>query len=100
MPGKSRHGKGKRYHYSKKSKALRRQEAAGVPAPTVNTSQASQAPGQPAPTPAAPAPKAAAAPSTQVAENTYSYIGGELRRIAILAGIIIAILIVLSFVLK
>jgi hypothetical protein len=89
MAGKSRHGKGKRYHYSKKSKALHRQAIAGAPAAAMNAAPA-------APTAMAAPSKAAAAQAT---ENPYPYVGGELRRIAILGGIIIVILVVLSFVL-
>jgi len=98
MPGKSRHGKGKHYNYSKKSKAMRRQAGPAVTAATVNTSQVA---GQPALAPAAPLPKAAAvAPAARVAGNPYPYISSELRRIAVLAGIIVVILVVLSIVLK
>jgi hypothetical protein len=95
MPGKSRHGKGKRYHYSKKGKSLQRQATGTAPAAAVN---ASEVPTQSAPAALKPMPKAAAAP-LRAAENPYPYITSELRRIAILAGIIIVILIVLSITL-
>jgi hypothetical protein len=97
MPGKSRHGKGKRYHYSKKSKALRRQTSPGAPVAAINVSEAT---GQPAPAATPSLPKTSAVPAAQATENSYPYIGSELRRIAILAGIIIVILVVLSIILK
>ncbi|OGO06701.1 MAG: hypothetical protein A2Y92_04820 [Chloroflexi bacterium RBG_13_57_8] len=96
MPGKSRHGKGRQFH-SKKGKALQRKAAGTAPAVSVNASAAS-----PQPVPAAvatPQPKVAAAP-TRAALNPYPYITSELRRIAILAGVIIVILVVLYVVLS
>jgi hypothetical protein len=94
MPGKSRHGKGK--HYSKKSKVLRRQgTAAATPQATASMTEI---PKQATPA-TAPLVKTAAA-SAKTAANLYPYITSELRRIAILAGIIIVILIVLSIVLS
>ncbi|HJX13444.1 MAG TPA: hypothetical protein VJ377_07960 [Dehalococcoidales bacterium] len=93
MPGKSKHGRGKQPHQSKKSRAMRRQEVtsprpvaeAGAP-PTV----AAAAP-LPPPKPAAPA---------KVKVIEYPYITAELRRIGILAGIIIVILVILSLVIS
>jgi hypothetical protein len=88
MPGKSRHGKGKRHHQSKKSKALRRQGmTAAVPPAT------EQMPAKPSP---AVAPPPSKAPETAAAR--YPYITGELKRIVILAAIAIVILIILSAV--
>jgi hypothetical protein len=91
MP-KSRHGRGKHPHRSKKSKAMRRQ--AGIPLPSQATAVA---PKPSAPAEAPPAPKTVAAPAVVTAPQ-YPYIAGELKRIAILAGIIIVALIVLSIV--
>jgi hypothetical protein len=100
MPGKSRHGKGKHPHYSKKSKALRRQ---GTPATAATVSQAAAGTSEitrpVAPMSAPPAPKAAM-PTAKAAVNPYPFITSELRRIAILGGIIIVILVVLSIVLS
>jgi hypothetical protein len=94
MPGKSRHGKGK--HYSKKSKVLRRQgTAAAMPQATASMPEIPKQ----ATSVATPLVKAAVA-SGKTATNLYPYITSELRRIAILAGIIIVILIVLSIVLS
>jgi hypothetical protein len=99
MP-KSRRGKGKHYHYSKKSKALRRQ---GMPQAGAAVSPA--APGMPEAPPAvapgvAPPVMKAAAPVAKAAANPDPYIIGELRRISIIVGIIIVILVVLSFVIS
>ncbi len=93
MPVKPRHGKGKHPHHSKKSKALRRQ---------VNT-PLQQQPTDVTPKPAAPArvepaPKTVATPEAAAALR-HPYVIEELKRIGILAGIVIVALIVLSIVL-
>jgi hypothetical protein len=94
MPGKSRHGKGKHYHYSKKGKAIQRQAAGTAPAaPSMNAT-----PKPPVPA-AAPLQPRVTAVQARAAENPYPYITSELKRIAVLAGIIIVILVILSIVL-
>jgi hypothetical protein len=97
MPGKSRHSKGKHPHYSKRSKALRRQATAT--AATQATAGMPESLQQAASAATAPVPKAASS-TAKTAEIQYPYITSELRRIAILAGIIIVILVVLSIVLS
>jgi hypothetical protein len=97
MSGKSRHGKGKRFHYSKKSKALRRQEAAAAASPA--TAGAPEIPRPVAPATTPPIPKAAVA-TAKGTVNPYPYIGRELRRIAIFGGIIIVILVILVVILS
>ena len=92
MPGKSRHGKGK--HYSKKSKTMMRQGTA----PAVSSASAAAPEATRPAAPAAPAPRAAIATS-RVIGNPYPFIASELRRIGVLAGIIIVILVVLSIIL-
>jgi hypothetical protein len=92
MPGKSRHGKGKRYQYSKKRNIPRQNTVA---APTAATAEA---PKPAATVPTAPAGKAAASPAGAKA-NHYAYVTGDLRRIGILTGIIIVILFALYFIL-
>lgn len=92
MPGKSRHGKGKHPHHSRKSKAIKRQ--AGI---SLQQQATAVAPEPAAPARTTPAPEAAA--SAAVTAPRYPYVTGELKRIGILAGIIIVILIVLSVVL-
>jgi hypothetical protein len=96
MSGKSRHGKGRRFHYSKKSKALRRHGTAPAVSPATAGMTEVSHPVTAATTP----PMSKAAMSTaKTAENPYPYIASELRRIAILGGIIIIILVVLVVVL-
>lgn len=93
MPGKSRHGKGKLHHRSKKSRAKQRHDTMAFPPPVaVDTPQ-------PAVTISAPpSAKAPAPPAPRMAQ--YPYITTELQRIGILAGIIVVILIVLALVLS
>jgi hypothetical protein len=105
MPGKSRHGKGKHSQHSKKSKVLRRQGTpAAIPQATATTveipKQATSTAASPIPKAANLLPKAANMASAKTAVNPYPYITSELRRIAILAGIIIVILIILSIILS
>jgi hypothetical protein len=99
MPGKSRHGKGKHRHQSKKSKTMRRQVATAV-TPEATGTPAAAPPKAP---PTAAAPSARVAPPPKAARTTakamaidYSYVTGELKRIGIMAGIAIVILLVLS----
>jgi hypothetical protein len=92
MPAK-KHGKVKA-RYSKKSKAILRQGAAPVQAAASPGASGGQAP-----SPAAPAARPAV-PASKAIINEYPYVAGELARIGVLAVIIIAVLIVLSIVLK
>ena len=95
MPGKARHGKGKHPHQSKKSKAKQRygdmafqqHVSADIPKPATTVST----PSPKSTTPTAPA-------KSRTAQ--YPYITTELRRIGILAGIILVVLIVLALVLS
>jgi len=88
MPDKSR--KGKKAIDSKKSRAMRRAVRGNAPVAAPATARPVPAQG---PAPVRPAPRAAAAAK-------YRYIAGELKRIGILAGIIVAILVALSLVLS
>ena len=93
MSGKSRHGKGKHPHHSKKSKAIMRQTSAAKHQPAAVVAPK---PVEPVKTPTAPK----ADVKTEVtAALRYPYVTGELKRTGILAGIIIVVLIVLSIVL-
>ncbi len=93
MPGKSRHGKGKHPHHSKKSKAMMRQ------ASTPLNQQATAVAPKPVESVKAPTvPKSNAALEAN-ATLRYPYVTGELKKIGILAVIIIVALIVLSIVL-
>ena len=96
MPGKSRHGKGKHPHHSKKSKAIQRQEAkASQQQVTVDASLKAT----PTDIDKAAPPKPAVVSERKKAIQ-YPFIIGELRRIGILAGIIMIILIILALVLS
>jgi hypothetical protein len=93
MPGKSRHSKGKRYQYIKKNKNIPRQNTVAAP-----TAAAAVAPKPAVTVQTAPAGKAADS-SASAKTNQYAYVTGDLKRIGILTGIIIVILIVLYFAL-
>jgi len=97
MSGKSRHDKGSHHHQSKKSKTKQRSLAPVVQPQVVART----------PEPAVPARVSAtsvkvtapsAAPKTKIV--SYPYITGELRRIGILGGILLGILIILALVLS
>jgi len=86
MP-KSRHGRGRRSFQAKKGKIRQSSPAAAVPQPASQTSAAA------VPVRSMPV-TAPLAPTMQ-----YPYVLAELKRIAILAGIALAILVVLALVL-
>jgi len=93
MPGKSQHGRGK---YSARRGKKKGRRGSSIAAQRQTVVQAYKPVSQPkalAPSASIPAPIAA-----QTAAQ-YPYIGAELRRIGILAGIILAILVVLALVL-
>jgi hypothetical protein len=93
MPGKSRHGKGRHPHHSKKSKAKLHSAMALTQPGVADTSQPAAAASTP------PSSDVSASP-TKFRTPQYPYITAELRRIGILAGIIIVILIILAQVLS
>ena len=104
MP-KSRRSKGKHPHSSKKAKAIERQmsgiqRTATPPAPrpaVVDSVQPEAVPGAPtAPKPAA----ASAEVHARAITTQYHFIVDELKKIGILAGIILVILIILSIILS
>ena len=97
MPGKSKHGKGKHPHY-KKSKLRQRQAVSGLQQPVA---QDVAKPTLPAAASVSPVPKTqkATAPSAVSATIQRSYSLAEIKRIGILTGIILVILIILYFVL-
>ncbi len=92
MPGKSKHGKGKRYQINRKATPPR-QNAAAAPA-----AAKAIAPQVVAPVRAAPAGKAAAAQA--IPADLYAHVPGDLRRIGVLSVLIMVILIILYFVLR
>ncbi len=94
MPGKSRHRKGKHALHSKRKKgrqhfaATAAQQRVVAQTDKLVVSAKSSTPSVSAPTP------------TAVTMTRYPYIVAELRRFGILAGIIVAVLIVLALVLS
>ena len=95
MPGKSRHGKGKHPARSKRRRSGRGSLAIGAQQPPVSQTY------EPVPQPKVPVPSPSApTPAATVATARYPYIITELRRIGILAGITLVILVVLALVLS
>ena len=88
MPTKSRHGRGK--HPSRRKKSKMRHGAS----PVVAQRQAIAQPEVPA------SPIKVLTPTTTLTAARYPYVAAELRRIGILAGIILAVLVVLVLVLS
>jgi hypothetical protein len=96
MPGKSKHGKGKRYQINKK-RNIARQNTVATPAAATAAAPKPAAALAAAPAVKAPAGKAAALAASMKTDQ-YAHVPGDLRRIGLLTGIIIIILIVLRFV--
>ena len=93
MPGKAGHSRGKP-HQSRKSKAKQRHASMAASPPVAEAPRPAAVDSVPAPAPSVPVlPK----PSGGV---PYPHVRAELRRIGILAGIIIVVLIVLALVLS
>ena len=95
MSGKSRHGKGSHHLRSKKSKAKQRSIASVAQPQVVARTPESAVPASASAT-SVKVPAPSAAPKTV----RYPYITVELRRIGILGGILLVILIVLALVLS
>ena len=99
MSGKSRHAKGKHLSRSKRSRrlGLERQPSPAIVAQRQAIAQTSK----PVPHPSVPAPLASISePMAKPSAVWYPYIATELRRIGILAGIMLVILVVLALVLS
>jgi len=93
MPSKSRHSRGKQSFQGKKKKSKR------IPAVTVAQEQATS-PTEPPATPARRvAPPLSAPTPTPPPAASHPHVAAELRRIGILAGIMLAVLVVLAFTL-
>ena len=95
MPEKSRYGKGKRPPLSKRRREKQRSTTTVAPQQLASQPPKSAVPHS-APVPSTSVP----APAAKSGTVQYSYITAELRRIGILAGIIVVILIVLALVLS
>ena len=95
MPGKSRHGRGKRPSQSKRGKSKRH------PSATVVQQQVAAQINKPVTPPKLSAPSVSApTPRATLTAARHPYVVAELRRIGILAGIMLGILIVLALVLS
>lgn len=118
MPGKARRIASRQAQLNRKRKRQQRGPSGIPPPPPVGadvdghavgataaqatgTTEAVQATGRPRPSSAAAHPTPAARPLRTRGErpSTYNYIGSELRRILIMAGSVVAIIIVLGIVL-
>lgn len=94
MPAKSKHGKGKHLHQSRRSKAIQRKAAT-----TIGQNTNAESPVSMASLDVPPAPSVKAE-SVKVKTLHYPFIVNELQRIGILAGIILIILIILAIILS
>jgi hypothetical protein len=99
MSGKSRKGRAKRLAQSKKKKGRLVSTAAVQPKATAAEPVAPSRVATPAPTVPTPAPTVLT-PAPKPAAPGYSLVTAELRRIGILAGIVLVILVVLALVLS
>jgi hypothetical protein len=90
MPGKSKRGKGRRPQY----KNNQNRQVAAQPAPATAAASGAAAPAAVKAAPAQKTPVSTAASITQ-----YPFFGSELKRIAIITGIILVILVILVIVL-
>lgn len=94
MPGKSGHAKGKHSSRSKRSRNIWRERQHS---PAITTQQQTTTPAnEPAPALTVPAPSTVVSMPVTKPSSQYPHIGIELRRIGILTGIILVILIVLA----
>ncbi|OGO17974.1 MAG: hypothetical protein A2Z15_00430 [Chloroflexi bacterium RBG_16_50_11] len=97
MP-KSKHGRGKHPHNKKRGQIRPMQAGTGVPQQATSSMTSAAAPASVAPTATPPAQKKSIASAALPLH--YEFIGSELKRIGILTGIIIVILIILYIFLK
>ena len=102
MPGKSGRAKGKHLLQSKRRKGSQKLRLERQYSPAITTQQQTVTQtDKPAPVPTVSAPSASISkPVTKPPAVQYPYIGIELQRISILAGVMLAILVVLALVLS
>jgi hypothetical protein len=94
MPAKSKHGKGKHHHQSRRSKAIQRQNSSAIKQNAVDETQV--------PTDGLDIPPVTKVRTEPVKVKTmqYPFIVNELRKVGILAGIILVVLIILAIILS
>jgi hypothetical protein len=97
LPSKSKHGRGRRHRGKKKSKFRQAKPVTGLPQETSGNIEQAAAPSTPAPSVKPPTSKKA---STSAALPLhYEFISGDLKKIGILTGIIVILLIVAYYIL-
>lgn len=96
MPAKSKHSRGKRHRSKKKNKFRQARPVAGVPQESSGNMSRESAPVADAPLVKAPVQKKASA-STALPRH-YEFINSDLKRIGILTGIIVVLLIVAYYI--
>lgn len=94
MPAKSKYGKGKHPHQSRRSKAIQRQASSATKHGTVDEAKVPTT-GLDIP----PVPKVRTE-SVKVKAVQYPFIFNELRRVGILAAIILVVLVILAIILS
>ena len=96
MPAKSKHGRGKHRHQKKKGNFRQTQAGAGSTQETSLDTSKPEAPLSTVPAVKTPAPKKV--PASAALPLHYEFIAGDLKRIGILTGIIIVLLIVAYYI--
>ena len=96
MPAKSKHGRGKHSRHKKKAKFRNAQAGTGLTQETSGDILKAGAPSSTAPMVKTPVRKKA--PASAALPLHYEFIAGDLKRIGILAGIIIVLLIVAYYI--
>lgn len=96
MPAKSKHGRGKHYHHKKKNKF--REMQAGTDLTQEASSDISQASALSAAAPVIKTPLQKKAQTSAALPLHYEFIAGDLKRIGILTGIIVVLLILAYYI--
>lgn len=96
MPAKSKHARGKHYHHKKKSKFRQVQAGTGLTQETSDDISKTDATLNAAPTAKAPIQKKG--PPSAALPLHYEFITGDLKRIGILTGIIVVLLIAAYYI--
>ena len=96
MPAKSKHGRGKHYHHKKKSNFRSVEAGTGLTQETSGDISKASAPSSTAPVAKAPVQKKAL--TSAALPLHYEFIAGDLKRIGILTGIIVVLLIVAYYI--
>ena len=98
MSAKSRHGRGKHHHGKKKGKFRHAHAAASVPQPQVAASDTPRVEAPPSTPQVVKTPVQKRASTSAALPLHYEFIAGDLKRIGILTGIIVILLIVAYYI--